>query len=110
MHTHPLQHQHKRLLDYINPWASKNPWVAFLDKLVYPIGLLGPAALVPQVLQIWVQKNTIGVAISTWTMFLGIAFFWILYAQAHKAWNILVTSTISFCMYTAIVVGYILFS
>ena len=110
MHTHPLEHHHKRLLESINPFAKKDPWKNFLDTLVYPVGLLGPFALIPQVAQIWIQKNTVGIAISTWSMFICISFFWILYGNAHKAKNIQITSTISFSMYALIIIGYVLYS
>ncbi len=56
----------------------------FINKLVYFTGFLGPIITIPQVIQIWVHKNTQGVSTIMWFGYLIVATTWFLYGFVNK--------------------------
>jgi len=56
----------------------------FINRLVYFTGFLGPAITVPQVLEIWINKNTQGISLIMWMGYLLVAVTWLLYGIVNK--------------------------
>lgn len=69
-------HKHKK--------KSSSHLITFIDKTVYIIGLLAVLANIPQLMSIWVTKNTDGVSLVSWIGFLLGSLFWFWYGLLHK--------------------------
>lgn len=81
----------------------------FINKGVYIAGLLGVAAIVPQILKIWIGRETVGVSISTWVGFLIATLFWLVYGIIHKQKPIILTNAAALLAHTSIIIGLMLF-
>jgi uncharacterized protein with PQ loop repeat len=73
------------------------------------VGLLGVAAIIPQIVKIWIQRETEGVAITTWVGFLISTIFWLAYGIIHKQKPIILTNTIALLAHSSIILGLFLF-
>ena len=88
---------------------SHNSWKKILDKCIYVIGLVGPIMTLPQVKIIWIDHQVEGVSLLSWSAFLVIAIFWILYGLAHKELPIIITNALFLILDTAVVIGILLY-
>lgn len=80
-----------------------------MDNSVYLVGLFGPLMTLPQILNIWVEKNAEGVSGLTWGGYLLGAFFWLAYGVMHKEKPIIFTYVVWAVLYSIIVVGILLY-
>lgn len=71
------------LHDHIKKSKHKKPG-PFIDRAIYGIGLVGPIMTIPQITKIWIEKNTSGISALSWTSYMIVAIFWIIYGLAHK--------------------------
>lgn len=55
-----------------------------LDKSIYFIALIGPIMTIPQILNVWITKQTDGVSIYTWGSYFTINIVWFYYGLVHK--------------------------
>ena len=105
--SHGLHHFHKRkrvhlkLEKYPHPDKSKR----FMDKAIYVIGVLGPILTLPQIYKIWIEKNATGVSIISWSAYLLIAFFWVIYGFMHKEKPIILTYLTWIVIHAFVVIG-----
>jgi len=81
-----------------------------MDKFIYVIGVIGPIMTIPQVTNIWIEKNATGVSIISWTTYLLSAFFWVVYGIMHKDKPIIITYTAWIFLDLLIVIGIILYN
>jgi len=79
--------------------------ISLVDKSIYVFALFAVAANVPQLLNIWVDKNTSGVSIVSWTGFLIASVFWLWYGLLHKEMPIIFINFLLILVQGAIVVG-----
>jgi len=91
---------HKSKKDHI-----KEKGMHALDKIIFPIALVSPIMTVPQVLQVWQDHKTAGLAITTWIGFAFASTFWTLYGVAHKDKAITYSSGIVVVLDILIVIG-----
>jgi len=75
-----------------------------LDKLIYPIGLISPVMTIPQLADVWLQKDG-GVSIATWASYAFVSFFWILYGLHHREKPIVLINCLLFILDASIVYG-----
>ncbi len=55
-----------------------------LNTLAYAIGIIGPMVTLPQLYEVWIQKNVAGVSIFSWGAFTLLSIFWCYYAKRHN--------------------------
>ena len=96
-------HLHLRKRVHLKEEKFPNPdkWKRFLDRAMYPVGLAGPFMMIPQILNIYINKDATSIVLSTWLLFLGPASLWIAYGFSHKE-KVIIASNIAW------VTGYIL--
>lgn len=78
-----------------------------MDYLIYGVAILSPIMTLPQLMQIWVEKNVAGVSLLTWSSYTVFAAFWLLYGLVHKEKPIIVSNIFSGVLNIIIVVGII---
>ena len=105
--TQGLHHFHKRKRIYRKhePYPHPHKWKRFMDKAIYVIGILGPILTIPQIANIWIDKNATGVSIISSSPYLLTAIFWLIYGIMHKEKPIIFTFSIWIIFDILIVVG-----
>jgi len=88
-------HKHKK----------RSGMVSVVDKSIYVIAIFAVAANFPQFMNIWVEKNSAGVSIISWTGFLIGSFFWLWYGLLHKEMPIIFINFLLIIVQSAIVLG-----
>lgn len=88
---------------------SNISWRHFLDRCAYLVGLIGPIMTLPQVKIIWIDHKVEGVSLVSWSAYLLIAIFWILYGITHKELPIIITNALFLILDILIVVGVFLY-
>lgn len=96
MHYVGLRHKYERK-QKLRP-DRKTPYIVFLDKLTFVVGVIGPFTVLPQTYTIFHNKSAQGVSLATWVLIFTVTFPWILYGLAHKDKNII----ISFCLWEVV--------
>lgn len=69
----------------------KTPYIAFLDKLTFIVGVIGPFTVLPQIYSIFSTRSAEGVSLATWLLIFIVTFPWVLYGIAHKEKSIIVS-------------------
>ncbi len=81
IHIHKRKRRtHKNL----EPYPSKNPHIRILDEIIQFVSVAAPLTIVPQIYNIWIEKNVDGVSLLTWTLFLIFAIPLFTYSLVHK--------------------------
>jgi uncharacterized protein with PQ loop repeat len=104
MAHHHLQ-KRKRVHKELEPYPHPNAKVRFLDGLAYAVSILGPFATVPQVLQIWVEKNASGVSLISWSSYLLFGIILIIYSVVHKVKPLIIMYSLNIILNTLVVLG-----
>tara|TARA_Y100000310_G_C20625976_1_gene785900 strand:+ start:403 stop:696 length:294 start_codon:yes stop_codon:yes gene_type:complete len=63
---------------------QKSKWKKVIDKAIYVIAFFGIIMTLPQVYNIWIGKNAIGVSAISWIAYLVVAITWLAYGLVHK--------------------------
>jgi len=71
----------------------------------YCAAILSPLFTLPQLFQIWQQKNVQGLSLLTWGGYTLGSLLWCSYGILHKEKPIIITNLMLFIIYLAIVVG-----
>lgn len=107
MHYLGLRHKYERKQG-LNK-QQKSPYIAFLDKLTFIVGVIGPFTVLPQIYTIFTTKSVAGVSLTTWALIFIVTFPWILYGIAHKEKSIIVSFTLWELVNLAVVIGVLLY-
>jgi uncharacterized protein with PQ loop repeat len=102
-----LRHKYERRQGYIK--QKKTPYIVFLDKLTFIVGVIGPFTVLPQTYVIFSTKSAAGVSLTTWLLIFIVTFPWILYGLAHKEKNIIVSFILWEIVNLSVVVGVLLY-
>ncbi|MFH1387690.1 MAG: SemiSWEET family transporter [Patescibacteria group bacterium] len=102
-------HKRKRVHENLEPYPHPDKIKRFMDKAIFVVGVVGPIMTLPQIFKIWVEKQASGISIVSFTAYLFVAAFWILYGLLHKEKPIVVTQSIWFIMHVFIVIGAIIY-
>ncbi len=104
-------HLHKRKRIHLKHEKYPHPdkWKCFLDKIMYPVALLGPFMMIPQILKIYLEKNASSIALSSWFLFLFPAILWVLYGLSHKDKLIVVCNMAWVFSYTFVILGALIY-
>ena len=87
-----LRHIHKRKRVHFEPYPHPDKRKRFLDRAAYFFAFFGPIMTIPQTLRIWILKSAGGVSPITWSAYLIVAVFWLIYGIEHKAKPIIATN------------------
>lgn len=110
MHYLGLRHKHERgHLAVKHKHPTKTPYLKFLDKLTFVMGVIGPFTVLPQIYTIFSTKSAAGVSFVTWLLIFVVTFPWILYGIAHKDKSIIVSFTLWEVVNILVVVGVLLY-
>ncbi len=93
-HYHPHSHKKNKILKQNH----------MLDILIYPIAFLSPIMTIPQVVDVWVNKDK-GVSVTTWASYAIVSGFWLIYAIHHKEKPVAISSILLLILDSAIVLG-----
>jgi uncharacterized protein with PQ loop repeat len=108
MHYLGLRNKYERKQGVKKP--RKTPYIVFLDKLTFVVGVIGPFTVLPQIYSIYSTKSAAGVSAVTWALIFVVTFPWILYGMAHKEKNIIVSFILWEVVNLAVVIGVLLYS
>lgn len=89
--------------------TKKTPYISFLDKLTFVVGVIGPFTVLPQIYVIFSTKSAVGVSLATWVLIFVATFPWILYGVAHKEKNIIVSFILWEVVNLGVVIGVLLY-
>ncbi|MBP9816707.1 MAG: hypothetical protein KBD05_01645 [Candidatus Pacebacteria bacterium] len=81
-------HHHARKRFEAGKTMPTSPLARFIDLAIYPVGIAALLMALPQVYEVWVNQNVVGVSIATWGLWTIFSLFWILYGYVHKNWLI----------------------
>lgn len=106
-YTDKLRHSHiqKRTNQKHEPYPKYPKLNNFINRIIYPIGIIGPLMTIPQFVKIWVHQDASSVSVISWSAYLIIAVFWLLYGTIHKEWPIIVSNVLWILMNMAVLVG-----
>ena len=93
----------------LETFPSRNAAKRLLDYLMYAVGILAPLALVPQILQLYTSKSSVGLSLPTWSLLIVFNVLWAVYALVHKDKHILFANFMMALFNTSIVVGILLY-
>lgn len=79
--------------------------MSIIDRSIYIVGIFAVAANIPQLMNIWVEKNTTGVSIVSWSGFLIGSMFWFWYGVVHKEAPIIFLNSLLIIVQGIIVLG-----
>ncbi len=100
----------KRIFEKLEPYPHPDKWKNLFDKLIYVFGIFGPIMTIPQVTQIWIEKNAAGVSLVTWVAYLIVAVFWVFYGLLHKEKAIVFIYLVWIVLDALIVLGLLLYA
>ena len=63
-----------------------------LDILMYPVAVVAPLALVPQVWQLYATHNASSISMPTWAILVFFNMLWIFYGWVHRDKPIIITN------------------
>lgn len=76
-----------------------------MDWFIYAVALLSPIMTLPQVTQIWIEKNVAGVSLLTWSSYTVFAVFWLTYGLIHREKPIILSNILGGSLNLIIVAG-----
>lgn len=76
-----------------------------VDMMAYTVGVLGNAAVIPQIIKAWESKAP-GLAIVTWLLFVGVGLIWLAYAILHKQKPLILAQAVCLTADIAVVAGW----
>ncbi len=107
MHYLGLRHKYERKQGLKK--QRQTSYIAFLDKLTFIVGVIGPFTVLPQIISIFSTKSAAGVSLTTWSLIFIVTFPWILYGIAHREKSIIVSFVLWEVANLAVVVGVLLY-
>lgn len=84
---------------------STKGFVGFFDRLMYGIALIAPVMTLPQLYQVWWQKQVEGVSLLTWGGYAGVSGLWFFYGFLQKDKPLMLTQFLLLILDGAIFVG-----
>jgi len=107
MHYLGLRHKYERRQGLKK--QQRTPYIIFLDKLTFIVGVIGPFTVLPQIYTIFSTHSAKGVSLATWALIFIVTFPWILYGLAHKDKSIIVSFTLWEIVNLSVVIGVLIY-
>lgn len=102
-------HQRRKRIAEGSPTVKSALNKAKIDLLIYIAAFVGPLALLPQVLNVYVTRDASGLFLPTWFMFGALNFLWILYGRVHREKPIVITNSALMVLNFSVAIGILLF-
>ena len=102
-------HKRKRMSEKGEPYPNPNKWKRLMDKLIYFVAIFGPVMSIPQILKIWLHKSAAGISEITWSSYLLISIFWLIYGAMHKDKPIIFANILWIVINTIIIIGVVVY-
>jgi uncharacterized protein with PQ loop repeat len=80
-----------------------------LDILIYPVAIIAPAALVPQVYKLYTTQDVSSLSLPTWATLGCLNIVWLFYGWVHRERPIIITNASFMTLHFAIVMGILMF-
>jgi len=112
MVIHGYHHLHRRKRMYqkgLEPYPSPSRWKSLVDRMIYVVIFVGPVMTIPQVAEIWVNRNVGGVSIVSWAAYTFVSVFWLAYGLMHKEKPIILSSVAWIVLNSLVVAGVLLY-
>lgn len=103
-------HVRKRIYRNLEKFPSTSALKRGFDYLMYVVAILGPMALLPQVISIYSTQNVDGLVPLTWLLLAGINAMWVMYATLHREAPVAIASVIAGVLNIAGLTGILMFS
>lgn len=94
----------------MEPYPARTVGMRLLDVLVYAVGILGPLATIPQVVQIYTTHNVSGISFFTWSLYALFDIPWIIYAVAHRERPLIVCYSLWLVFNSLVAIGVAFYS
>jgi len=94
----------------LEPYPAREPLRRFLDRVMFLVALLVPIALLPQVIQIYGEKDASGLSIYTWVLLTFGNALWALYGFVHRDKIILLANVLITLLNLSVVIGILKYS
>lgn len=107
MHYLGLRSKHERSAAHKK--HKRTPYLIFLDKLTFVVGVIGPFTVLPQIYTIFSTHSAKGVSLATWSLIFVVTLPWIFYGLAHKDKSIIVSFTLWEIMNASVAVGVLIY-
>ena len=82
--AHEMLEKQLKKIWYKTTISNKTTLQIMMDKIIYIIALLWPILTIPQIWNIWVEKNASWLSLFTWWAYLASAILWLTYWIIHK--------------------------
>lgn len=108
-----MHHPHHRLLKRARAKQKPKNQDSFkraLDIVVTILGMASVLAIVPQALEIWVEKDAAQVSLITWAYFTMYVIVMLMYGLVHKEKPIIMTYSTNVIIYVIVVTGIVLYN
>lgn len=106
--THHLQTR-RQIYKKLEPYPHPNAFKRYFDYLMYVVGLLGPLALFPQVIEVFSSHSVAGLSLLTWVLLACINVMWLFYGVLHRAYPIVVANMGMAVLNVSIVIGILMY-
>ena len=103
-------HKRKRVYQKLEKYPHPHPWIRFLDNFLLLIAVIGPLSNVPQIIKIFVSKDSSGVSLITFSLFMTFNIPWIIYGVVHKEKPIVLAYTLWLITNLTVVIGILIYS
>lgn len=104
-HIHQRKRKHLEKQKYPHP----NKKIRFLDDLIMVIAVVFPLTTLPQIFEIWVNKNAEIISLFTWSSWLVFSIPLIIYGIVHKEKPIIVMYSLWILMHSLVIIGKIIY-
>ena len=105
-----LRHVEKRKKERLSGFPTRSSILKnALDILIYPIAIGGPLAMLPQVIQLYSERDASSLALPTWVLFVCFNIIWFVYGIVHKDRPIILTNMVLAALNFSVVAGILLF-
>lgn len=102
-------HIRKRIYKKHEPYPHPNKVKRFVDKLIYPVAIMGPVMTIPQFINVWIGKDASGVSALSWFSYSVLSIVWLIYGLLHKEKPIIITSIIWIILDALIAIGALIY-
>lgn len=94
----------------LEPFPARSLFKRGLDRFMYGVALLAPLALVPQIYQLFVTRETGGLSLTTWVLLAVVNFLWTLYGLVHKDKHLIIANGLLFLCHLVLLAGLVLYA
>jgi hypothetical protein len=112
MNSSGLHHisKRKRVFKKLEEYPSKRFWIRFLDRILIIIAIIGPIMGIPQLWNVFVNHEVVGLSFASWSVWALFNLFWLAYGLVHKEKPIIITYILWFLVNASVAIGILLYS